>query len=153
MYHSSQNTQKMALKTSRPVIVCASGYFSAIHRGHIEYLEKSKSLGDFLVVIVNNDDQTMLKHKIIFKCVEERLEIIRSLRCVDLAVVSVDIDRSVCKTLECLRPHIFANGGDQFNIDIPEKEVCEKYNIKMIDELGQKIQSSSHILSKYISHN
>lgn len=132
-----------------PIIVCASGYFSAIHRGHIEYLEKSKMLGNYLVVIVNNDHQTMLKHNKIFKSIEDRLAVVRSLRCVDMAVVSVDDDRSVCKTLECLRPHIFANGGDAKNDSIPEKIICEKYNIKMIDGLGDKIQSSSWILSDY----
>ena len=39
-------------------IVAASGYFTVLHHGHIEYLEKSKALGDILVVIVNNDMQT-----------------------------------------------------------------------------------------------
>ena len=136
---------------SRPTIVCASGYFSAIHRGHIEYLEKSKALGDFLVVIVNNDHQTNLKHGEIFKTIEDRLEVVRALRCVDLAIVSADTDRTVCKTLEFLRPHIFTNGGDQTNANIPEKEVCEKYGIKMVDGLGSKIQSSSWILSDYCS--
>ena len=139
------------LFSTRPTIVCASGYFSAIHRGHIEYLEKSKTLGDFLVVIVNNDHQTNLKHGEIFKKIEDRLEVIRALRCVDLAVISADVDRSVCKTLEFLRPHIFTNGGDQTNESIPEKEVCEKYGIKMVDGLGNKIQSSRWILSNYCS--
>lgn len=136
---------------SNPVIVCASGYFSAIHCGHLEYLKKSKSLGDFLVVIVNNDAQTMLKHGKIFKCENERLEIIRSIRCVDMAVVSIDTDSSVSKTLECLRPHIFTNGGDQYNDNIPEKNVCNKYAIKMVDGLGNKIQSSTKLLSNYVT--
>jgi D-beta-D-heptose 7-phosphate kinase/D-beta-D-heptose 1-phosphate adenosyltransferase len=129
--------------------VCASGYFSVIHRGHIEYLEKSKALGDILIVIVNNDQQTMLKHGVVFKSIEDRLEVIRSLRCVDIAIVSIDTDRSVCKTLECLRPHIFSNGGDALNDNIPEKIICDKYNIKMIDGLGEKIQSSRWLLSDY----
>jgi D-beta-D-heptose 7-phosphate kinase/D-beta-D-heptose 1-phosphate adenosyltransferase len=136
---------------SLPIIVCASGYFSAIHRGHIEYLAKSKALGDFLVVIVNNDEQTRLKHGEVFKKIEDRLEVVRALRCVDLAIVSADTDRTVCKTLEILRPHIFTNGGDQTNTHVPEKEVCEKYGIKMVDGLGGKIQSSSWILSDYCS--
>lgn len=135
----------------RPTIVCASGYFSAIHRGHIEYLEKSKALGDLLVVIVNNDQQTQLKHGEIFKTINDRLEVVRALRCVDLAVVSTDTDRTVCKTLEIIRPHIFTNGGDQSNDSIPEKEVCEKYGIKMMDGLGDKIQSSRWILNNYRS--
>ena len=37
--------------------VAVSGYFDPIHVGHLEYLEMAKSLGDSLVVIVNNNDQ------------------------------------------------------------------------------------------------
>ena len=42
-------------------IVCVSGYFDPLHVGHIEYFEKSKQLGDELMVIVNNDYQASLK--------------------------------------------------------------------------------------------
>ncbi len=133
----------------RPLIICASGYFSVVHSGHLEYLEKSKALGDILVVIVNNDHQTMLKHGRIFKSIEDRLEVIRSLRCVDLGIVSIDTDRSVSRTLECLRPHVFTNAADQSNDNIPEKSICEKLGIKLVDGLGEKIQSSSWILHDY----
>jgi len=42
-------------------LVIASGYFNPIHKGHIEYLNRSKSLGDYLFVILNNDYQRTLK--------------------------------------------------------------------------------------------
>ena len=42
----------------------------------------------------------------------------------------------------------FANGGDQNNDSIPEKKTCEILKIKLIDNLGDKIQSSSWILNK-----
>ena len=80
-------------------IVCASGYFNPIHYGHIEYLEKSKQLGDKLIVIVNSDKQSHLKKGTSFMPENERLKIVRSLRCVDAAILSVDEDRTVCKTL------------------------------------------------------
>jgi D-beta-D-heptose 7-phosphate kinase/D-beta-D-heptose 1-phosphate adenosyltransferase len=128
-------------------IVCCSGYFSPLHKGHIEYLERSKSLGDKLVVIVNNDHQSFLKKGSSFITENERLDIIRSLKCVDYAVLSIDEDRTVCKTLECVRPDIFTNGGDQFNESIPEKSTCEKLGIQIVDGLGDKIQSSSWLLA------
>ncbi len=136
---------------NRPTIVCASLYGAPLHQGHIEYLEKSKKLGDLLVVIVNNDEQTLLKHGTIFMGLKDRLEVIRSLKCVDLAVASIDKDRSVCQTLECIRPHIFANGGDQTNDSVPEAVICDKYEIKMVDGLGDKIQSSRWILKEYLN--
>ena len=129
-------------------IVCASGYFNPIHYGHIEYLEKSKQFGDKLIVIVNSDKQSYLKKGTSFMPENERLKIIRSLRCVDGAVLSVDEDRTVCKTLSLLHPDIFTNGGDQNNDTIPEKDICEKMGTKLVDNLGDKIQSSSWLLSK-----
>jgi len=54
----------------------------------------------------------------------------------------------VCKTLESIRLDVFTNGGDQTNEIIPEREICEKLNIKLVDGLGLKIQSSSWLLSK-----
>jgi hypothetical protein len=43
---------------------------------------------------------------------------------------------------------LFANGGDQFNNESPEKQICDELGIEMIDGLGNKIQSSSWLLSK-----
>jgi hypothetical protein len=42
----------------------------------------------------------------------------------------------------------FANGGDQNNDTIPERSICEKMNVGLIDGLGDKIQSSSWLLKK-----
>ena len=42
-------------------IVCVSGYFDPFHVGHLEYFKNAKALGDYLVVIVNNDQQATLK--------------------------------------------------------------------------------------------
>jgi cytidyltransferase-like protein len=134
-------------------IVCVSGYFNPLHAGHIEYFEKSKALGTKLIVIVNNDKQSMLKKGSSFMNENERLKIIRSLRIVDMAVLAIDDDRTVCKTLESVRPHIFTNGGDQSNEIIPEKQICEKLNIKLVDGMGDKIQSSSWLLKDISKKN
>lgn len=128
--------------------VVASGYFDPLTVGHVEYLEKAKKLGDKLIVIVNNDTQASLKKQFSFIKQDERLTIIKALRCVDEVVLSIDQDRTVCKTLEMLKPDIFAKGGDQNIGTIPEKEICDLYNIKIIDGLGDKIQSSRWLLKQ-----
>ncbi len=130
------------------IIVAASGYFDPLHFGHIEYLELAKKLGDKLVVIVNNDEQATLKKGKSFMPLVERMKIVTALRCVDEVVVSIDKDRSVCKTLEMIKPNIFAKGGDRTADEIPEAAICNKYNIKIIDGLGAKIQSSSELVKK-----
>ena len=42
----------------------------------------------------------------------------------------------------------FGNGGDQNNQTIPEKKICDKLGIDLIDGLGTKVQSSSWLLNK-----
>ena len=42
-------------------LIIVSGYFNPLHKGHIEYFKSAKSIGDFLIVIVNNDLQRQLK--------------------------------------------------------------------------------------------
>ena len=124
--------------------VAVSGYFDPIHVGHLEYLKMAKELGDSLVVIVNNNHQCELKKGKPFMDQNDRLEIVKALRFVDEVFLSVDKDRTVCKSLEAVKPDIFANGGDRATSEVPETPICKKYNIKMVDGLGDKIRSSSN---------
>ena len=75
----------------------------------------------------------------------DRVRIVKSLRIVDDVFLSIDNDKSVCRSLEELKPDIFANGGDRATSEVPESAVCRKYNIKMVDGLGDKIRSSSSL--------
>ena len=130
-------------------IVINSGYFDPLHVGHLECMELSKKLGDKLIVILNNDYQTRLKKGTSFMPQEERAKIIKSLKSIDEVFISVDEDGSVCKSLELIKPNIFAKGGDRYSHEIPENQICKKHNIKIIDGLGEKIQSSSELLRKH----
>ena len=125
--------------------VAVSGYFDPIHVGHLEYLRMAKELGDSLVVIVNNNYQCKLKKGKHFMDENDRVEIVKALRFVDEVFLSVDKDRTVCKSLEEIKPDVFANGGDRATSEVPETPVCKKFNIKMVDGLGNKIRSSSSL--------
>jgi len=129
-------------------IACVSGYFDPIHIGHIEYFKKSKTIADKLMVIVNNDEQAILKKGKAFMPVDERIKIIEELKCVDFVVKSVDLDRTVCRTLATVspKPTFFCNGGDQNNNSIPEAEICQQIGIELCDGFGEKIQSSSWLI-------
>jgi len=136
------------------VIVINSGYFDPIHVGHIECFQLSRNLGDKLIVIVNNDKQTILKKGYVFMTQEQRLEIVKSIKYPDEAFLSIDEDGSVCKTLAFLAEKfkgndlIFAKGGDRYSYEIPEKKICDELNIKIVDGIGKKIQSSSELVAK-----
>ena len=133
------------MKNEKDIIVVASGYFDPLHVGHIEYLEKAKSLGTKLVVIVNNDFQSNLKKNHSFMTEDDRMKIIAALTCVDEVILSIDKTKSVCRTLRKINPDIFANGGDRHKSEVPETKVCKELGIKMVDGLGQKIRSSSEM--------
>ncbi len=129
-------------------VVAVSGYFNPVHRGHVALFERARALGDRLIVIVNNDRQVRLKGSVPFMREDERAAIISSFRTVDDVVLSIDEDRTVCRTLERVRPHIFANGGDRASTqDIPEAAVCERLGIEMVFNVGGgKVQSSSWLI-------
>jgi D-beta-D-heptose 7-phosphate kinase/D-beta-D-heptose 1-phosphate adenosyltransferase len=146
-------THKKEDMVKKAIIV--SGYFNPIHKGHLEYFNNAKALADELFVIVNNDVQRGLKGSKEFQKEEERLFIVQNIKAVDKAIISVDKDRTVCKSIRSIFEAFgqeyqlgFANGGDQDNSSIPEAPICEELNIQLIDGLGDKIQSSSWLLNK-----
>ena len=135
--------------------IIVSGYFNPIHKGHLEYFAKAKSMADELFVIVNSDLQRRLKGSKEFQNEEERVIIVSHIREVDKTILSIDKDRTVCETIQKIVTDYgidyeiaFANGGDQNNETIPEKPVCKKLGVALIDGLGGKIQSSSWLLKK-----
>tara|TARA_R110002049_G_scaffold25018_1_gene88239 strand:- start:1274 stop:1699 length:426 start_codon:yes stop_codon:yes gene_type:complete len=135
--------------------IIVSGYFNPIHKGHLEYFNSAKDLADELFVIVNSDLQRDLKGSKEFQKEEERLFIVQNIKAVDKAIISVDKDRTVCKSIRAIFEKYgdefelgFANGGDQNNNSIPEAPICKELKIELIDGLGDKIQSSSWLLNK-----
>ena len=141
------------MNTVKKKAIIVSGYFNPIHKGHLEYFNKAKLLADKLFVIVNSDYQRNLKGSKKFQHEDERMIIVSNIKAGDKAILSVDRDRTVCKTLNQIYIEFgkkyeltFANGGDQNNHTIPESIFCKKTGIKLVDGLGDKVQSSSWLL-------
>ena len=126
-------------------VVIVSGYFDPLHVGHLEYLRMASQLGDTLLVIVNNDEQAKLKKGESFMNENDRMKIVAALKCVDEVFLSIDKDKTQCKSLSQINPDIFAKGGDRTSTEIPESKICSELNIQIIDGLGEKIRSSSDL--------
>jgi D-beta-D-heptose 7-phosphate kinase/D-beta-D-heptose 1-phosphate adenosyltransferase len=136
-------------------IVAVSGGFDPIHIGHIRYLQEAQRLGTELVVILNNDNWLINKKGFVFMPEEERKEILEAISGVSRVVITDhevgESDRSVCRTLRELNPHIFANGGDRRpdGDPVPEVALCEELGIQMVYNVGRgKVQSSSWLVGK-----
>ena len=131
-------------------LVIVSGYFSPLHCGHLDYLEAGASLGDRLVVIVNNDLQQKKKKGKVILPQQDRLRIVKALSIVDEACVAIDDDSSVKKTIESIALKnqqfnlMFANGGDRNQpSDIPEVDVCKDHEIQLMFGVGGSTKRDS----------
>ena len=153
----------MAIKkidNKKKKIVMVSGGFDPIHIGHIRYIQEAKKFGDYLVVVLNNDNWLRMKKGKEFMQEMERKEIIEAIIGVDKVVISGHTkntkDISVCKEIKKIKPHIFANGGDRRPDwdPIPEVSVCKELGIKMVYNVGRggKVRSSSELVKKYSKH-
>ena len=136
-----------------------SGYFNPLHTGHLDYIEEGFKRCDLLYAIVNNDDQVKLKGSKQFMDQKSRVRIIRALKPVYEAVISIDSDLSVRRSIRHLyEQHLddpfvgnifFMNGGDRKQENIPEVDVCKELGINMIYNVGgTKTESSSSLLTK-----
>lgn len=130
-----------------------SGYFNPIHQGHIEYINAAKDECDYLVVIVNNDDQVKLKGSAVFMDVKHRAFIVKNLKAVDEVLISIDKDRSVAESIKSIilfypkADIVFYNSGDRSPDTYESKEdaVCRENgaSTKFLDL--PKVYSSSEL--------
>lgn len=140
----------------KPVVVAISGGFDPLHFGHIRYIKESAKLGDELVVILNNDNWLRAKKGYVFMPEKERKEIVQSIRGVARVVLTDhepgDADKSVCRMLRKIKPHIFANGGDRKpeGDPVPEVALCQELGVKLVYNRGWggKVQSSSELVRR-----
>lgn len=123
--------------------VIVSGYFNPLHGGHLDMIEAAKALGDFLIVVVNNDEQQVIKKGKVILDEENRARLIRALRDVDEVIISTDKDSTVIETLRSIHEKypedklVFANGGDRDgHRTVPESDICESLDIEMVFGVG-----------------
>lgn len=138
------------------IIVAVSGGFDPLHIGHVRLFQEAKALGGELIVILNNDNWLLKKKGYVFMPQEERIEILLALAAVDRVVLTKHppdpLDMSVCQELFELRPHIFANGGDRKEDNVPEIPLCNEMGCRLVYNVGRggKVQSSSWLSENFI---
>jgi len=142
---------------NQPTLVIVSGYFGPLHVGHLDYIEAGAAAGDELFVIVNNNLQQELKKGRVIIDEADRHRIVAALGCVDHSMVAVDADGTVSASIEHIAQRfgehriIFGNGGDRDgDAAVPETEICERYGVEMIFDMGgnAKADSSSRLIEE-----
>lgn len=122
-------------------------------------IEAARKIGDYLIVIVNNDVQQIEKKGKIILDEQNRARLMGALRDVDEVVIGIDPAGGhwpSTKTLEMVADKypndelIFCNGGDRPDPDAlpgPEAEMCRQKGIEMVFGVGgdSKADSSTRI--------
>lgn len=93
-------------------LVMTNGCFDILHKGHVKYLEKAKSFGDHLIVLVN-DDKSVSKLKGLSRPINtltDRVDMLLALESVD-AVISFSEDTPE-KLYELIKPDVLVKGAD-----------------------------------------
>jgi rfaE bifunctional protein nucleotidyltransferase chain/domain len=110
------------------VVVWTNGCFDLLHAGHVRMLNSARTLGDILVVGVN-DDASVKRLKGSMRPVialEDRLEVLMALEAVDHAIVLTHDEPTTL--LAALEPDIHCKGGDFANEarPVPERGTVER---------------------------
>ncbi len=115
-------------KNKKNKIVFTNGCFDVLHLGHVLYLEKAKSLGDFLVVGLNSDE-SVKRLKGTSRPVNTwlaRAVVLAGLEAIDFVVLFEEDTPE--KLIELLKPDIHCKGGDYKKEDLPEYSIVKSYN-------------------------
>ena len=93
-------------------VVMTNGCFDILHAGHVAYLEEAKSLGDRLIVAVNDDDSVrkLKGESRPVNALEDRMAVLAGLAAVDW-VVPFSEDTPT-RLIQSLLPDILVKGGD-----------------------------------------
>ncbi|MFQ5627511.1 MAG: D-glycero-beta-D-manno-heptose 1-phosphate adenylyltransferase, partial [bacterium] len=108
-------------------IVFTNGVFDLLHRGHVEYLTKAKTLGDVLVVGINSDASVRRikgKDRPIVPEVD-RAFLVSMLKPVDHVILFSEDTPAVL--IEKIRPDVLVKGADYQTHEIVGHDIVSSY--------------------------
>jgi D-beta-D-heptose 7-phosphate kinase / D-beta-D-heptose 1-phosphate adenosyltransferase len=115
-------------------IVFTNGCFDILHSGHISLLNRSKELGEVLIVGVNSDDsiRRLKGNDRPINSLSDRIEVLCGLSSIDHVIpFGGDGLDTPLELIRAAQPDIYAKGGEYSRDTLPETSV--------IDETGGKI--------------
>ena len=129
-------------------VVATNGCFDILHVGHVRYLQKSKSFGDYLIVLLNSDksvkaikgDGRPVNNEL------DRAEVLCALNCVDFVVLFDET--SPAELLDEIKSDVYTKGADYTMETLPERDIMIKNGTKV--EFIEFVQgkSTTNIINK-----
>ena len=125
-----------------------NGCFDIIHTGHVRYLSQAKSLGNFLVIAINDDDSVkrLKGSNRPINSLENRATVLSGLASVNLIIpFSEDTPE---KLIRFLKPDTLVKGGDYKEEQIAGAESVRESGGDVAIIPFEEGYSTSHILEK-----
>ena len=138
------------LKKAGKKIVFTNGVFDILHRGHVEYLTKSKSFGDILVLGLNSD-ASVRRIKGPDRPIQpqaDRAAILLGLKAVDYVIIFGEDTPD--KVIRLVKPDVLVKGADWKISEIVGADFVQAYGGKVRRARLQKGRSSTNIIEKIL---
>ncbi|TSD99580.1 D-glycero-beta-D-manno-heptose 1-phosphate adenylyltransferase [Skermania sp. ID1734] len=125
-------------------IVFTNGCFDVLHRGHVAYLNEAKSIGDVLIVAVN-DDASVRALKGADRPVNpvaDRAAVLAAISCIDY--VTVFGGDTPADVIRALQPDIYVKGGDYRPEMLSETAIVRSYGgqVRMLSYVPDRSTST-----------
>lgn len=131
-------------------IVFTNGVFDIIHKGHVEYLNRAKDLGDILVVAINSDSSVRRikgeKRPIVPE--SDRAYVVSNLKSVDY--VCLFEEDTPYETIKIIRPDILVKGADWKVEDVVGRDIVEAIGGKVVTIKYIEGRSTTNIIKKIL---
>ena len=147
----SERRRLEAWRAAGERIVFTNGVFDLLHRGHVEYLEESRALGDRLVVGVNSDASVRRIKGPERPLVpgEERAELLGALECVDLAILFEEDTPE--RLIREVKPDVLAKGGDWTPDRIVGREFVESRGGRVVSVPLREGLSTTALIERIVA--
>ena len=150
MLYTKEEFKKIREKLSAEFesVVFTNGCFDILHRGHVEYLNQAKELGDYLIIGLNSDS-SVKKLKGDDRPVNnesDRAFVLSNLKCVDAVIIfEEDTPYDLIKTV---KPDFLVKGGDWKEEQIVGSDIVKSNGGKVISLKFVDSYSTSDIIER-----
>ena len=131
MYTKLKNRDELNIilddfRKNKKIIVFTNGCFDILHRGHVEYLQKARELGDLLILGLNSDSSVKrlkgnsrpINNEI------DRAIVLSALECI--TYISIFDEDTPLELIKIVKPDILVKGGDYKIEDVVGREYSKE---------------------------